>query len=75
MRAAPTDEPRGKLLLLLAAGALTGYGTWTARGCTSGHGICGLSRLSLRSLVAVLCFMLMGMVTVTAVRQLHGAAP
>ncbi len=67
---------QGALAPLLIAGVLTGYGTWKARGCTSGHGICGLSRLSLRSLVAVLCFMFTGMLTVTLVRHvLHGMLP
>ena len=60
--------------LLLVAGLLTGYGTRIARGCTSGHGVCGLSRLSPRSLVAVLCFMASGMVTVTVLRVLSGEA-
>lgn len=46
------------------AGLLVGYGTRLGSGCTSGHGICGLPRLSLRSLVAVLSFMLSGAVTV-----------
>lgn len=53
---------------VLIAGFLTGYGTRIARGCTSGHGVCGLSRLSLRSLVAVLSFMGAGMMTVSIVR-------
>lgn len=61
--------------VLFAAGLLTGYGTRIARGCTSGHGVCGLSRLSPRSLVAVLCFMASGMVTVTVLRLLSGEAP
>ena len=60
--------------LLFVAGLLTGYGTRIARGCTSGHGVCGLSRLSPRSLVAVLCFMASGMVTVTVLRVLSGEA-
>ena len=59
---------------VLIAGFLTGYGTRIARGCTSGHGVCGLSRLSLRSLVAVLTFMTAGMVTVTVVRIISGGA-
>lgn len=59
---------------LLVAGLLTGYGTRIARGCTSGHGVCGLSRLSPRSLVAVLCFMASGMATVTVLRALSGEA-
>mgnify|MGYP001214340230 CR=1 FL=1 len=63
------------LPVLFIAGLLTGYGTRIARGCTSGHGVCGLSRLSPRSLVAVLCFMASGMVTVTVLRLLTGEAP
>lgn len=58
------------LWVLLFAGLLTGYGTRIARGCTSGHGVCGLSRLSPRSLVAVLSFMVAGMFTVTVLRML-----
>lgn len=58
---------------VLIAGFLTGYGTRIARGCTSGHGVCGLSRLSLRSLVAVLTFMASGMATVTIMRVVLGA--
>lgn len=61
------------LPILFLAGLLTGYGTRIARGCTSGHGVCGLSRLSPRSLVAVLCFMGAGMVTVTLLRLLSEA--
>lgn len=53
---------------MLVAGFLTGYGTRIARGCTSGHGVCGLSRLTPRSLVAVLTFMAAGMATVSVVR-------
>lgn len=49
---------------LAISGLLVGYGTRLGSGCTSGHGVCGLSRLSLRSLVATLTFMLCGMVTV-----------
>jgi uncharacterized protein len=47
------------------AGLLIGLGTGMARGCTSGHGICGLARLSLRSLIATLTFMAAGIVTAT----------
>jgi uncharacterized membrane protein YedE/YeeE len=47
---------------LIMAGLLVGFGTRLGSGCTSGHGICGLSRLSLRSLVATLCFMSSGFV-------------
>jgi uncharacterized protein len=52
--------------LLAAAGLLVGFGTVLGSGCTSGHGVCGLGRRSMRSLVATLVFMGAGMVTVTA---------
>jgi len=58
--------------VLIAAGLLVGVGTRLGSGCTSGHGICGLSRLSARSLVAVLTFMAFGFLTVFAVRHLVG---
>ena len=55
---------------LAIAGLLVGFGTRLGSGCTSGHGICGLSRLSPRSLVATLTFMSTGFVTVYVVRHL-----
>jgi uncharacterized membrane protein YedE/YeeE len=55
-----------------AAGLLVGIGTRYGAGCTSGHGICGLSRLSPRSLVATLAFMSAGFATVFVVRHLLG---
>lgn len=55
---------------LVAAGLLVGVGTRLGSGCTSGHGVCGLSNLSLRSLVATLCFMATAMATVFVVRHL-----
>ena len=57
-------------LVLIAGGLLVGFGTRLGAGCTSGHGVCGLSRLSPRSLVATLTFMAMGMLTVGALRAL-----
>ena len=54
---------------LIAAGLLVGAGTRSASGCTSGHGVCGLSRLSPRSLVATLSFMAAGFITVYLVRH------
>lgn len=54
---------------LIAAGLLVGFGTRCASGCTSGHGVCGLSRLSVRSLVATLCFMTAGFITVYLLRH------
>lgn len=58
---------------LALAGLLVGFGTRLSSGCTSGHGVCGLSNLSLRSLVATLIFMAVGAATVFLVR--HGAMP
>jgi len=58
---------------LIAAGLLVGVGTRLAGGCTSGHGVCGLSRLSPRSLAATLLFMAAGFVTVFVVRHLLGS--
>jgi uncharacterized membrane protein YedE/YeeE len=57
---------------LAAAGLLVGFGTRMGGGCTSGHGVCGLARLSLRSMVAVPVFMAMGMAAAYAVRHLLG---
>jgi uncharacterized protein len=54
---------------LIAAGLLVGFGTRYGSGCTSGHGVCGLSRLSPRSLVATLAFMAAGFVTVFVIRH------
>jgi len=56
--------------MLVAAGLLVGIGTSYGSGCTSGHGVCGLSRLSPRSLAATAAFMLAGIATVFVVRHL-----
>ena len=57
-----------------AAGLLVGYGTRVGGGCTSGHGVCGLGRRSLRSLVAVCVFMATGMISVYVARHVIGLA-
>jgi len=57
----------------MTAGLLVGLGTRIGNGCTSGHGVCGLSRRSRRSLIATLTFMASGMVTVYVVRHLAGS--
>lgn len=62
-----TDFARSGLII---AGLLVGFGTRMANGCTSGHGVCGLGRLSLRSLVAVLTFMTTAITTTFVVRHL-----
>jgi uncharacterized membrane protein YedE/YeeE len=74
--AAPTPQRQGfPLPLLMAAGLLTGYGTAQANGCTSGHGVCGLARLSLRSLAATGTFLGVAILTTYVVRHVLGLAP
>ena len=59
---------------LIAAGLLVGFGTRMGGGCTSGHGVCGISRLSKRSVTATATFMATGAITVFLVRALFGGA-
>jgi uncharacterized membrane protein YedE/YeeE len=65
---APTNAASD--LAIVAAGLLVGFGTRYGSGCTSGHGVCGLSRLSPRSLAATLAFMAAGFATVYVIRHL-----
>lgn len=65
----PTPRIDASLGVLVIAGLLVGWGTRHASGCTSGHGVCGLARLSPRSLAATLTFMASGMATVFLVRH------
>ncbi len=58
---------------LIAGGLLVGFGTRLGSGCTSGHGVCGISRLSVRSIVATLTFMAVGILTATFLRHALGA--
>jgi uncharacterized membrane protein YedE/YeeE len=60
------------LLLMIAAGLFVGFGSIYGNGCTSGHGVCGLARLSPRSLVAVLVFMAVAATTVFVIRHVIG---
>ena len=60
---------------LVGAGLLVGFGTVMGGGCTSGHGICGVSRFSRRSLVATVTFMLFGILSATLYRLLLGSLP
>ena len=62
------------LWAVAAAGVLVGVGTRYGSGCTSGHGVCGMSRLSKRSLVATLVFLTTGGITVTLARLFGGAS-
>ena len=59
--------------LLIAAGLLVGFGTRLGSGCTSGHGVCGISRLSQRSLVATATFIIAGVATVFLTSQIASA--
>ena len=63
------------LPVTLIAGLIVGFGTQLGNGCTSGHGVCGISRLSARSLVATGVFMATGFATVFVVRHMLGGGP
>ncbi|NOD62708.1 MULTISPECIES: YeeE/YedE family protein [unclassified Ruegeria] len=60
------------LILVVIAGLLVGVGTRIANGCTSGHGVCGISRFSLRGIVATVFYILAGGVTLVLLRHLWG---
>ena len=64
-------EPMG-LIPMIIGGFLVGYGTRVGSGCTSGHGICGISRLSKRSIVATCTFMTTAVVTIFVIRHVLG---
>lgn len=68
----PPVEVNASAAMLIVAGLLVGVGTRYGSGCTSGHGVCGLSRRSPRSLVATLSFMASGFLTVFVTRHLLG---
>lgn len=69
---APVARPTFPVWLMIVAGFLVGYGTSLGNGCTSGHGVCGLGRLSLRSLVATVIFLVVAIITTFVVRHLFG---
>jgi uncharacterized membrane protein YedE/YeeE len=71
--ALPALEFQGGWLSLVVAGLLVGIGSRYGAGCTSGHGVCGISRLSARSLAATVAFMAAGFATVFVLRHLLGA--
>lgn len=68
----PQPEFQTGWLGLIVAGLLVGVGTRYGAGCTSGHGVCGISRLSPRSVIATIAFMAAGFATVFIVRHLFG---
>lgn len=65
----PAMQMPSNPMLITSAGLLVGFGTRLGSGCTSGHGVCGLSRLSIRSLAATLMFMATGVATVFIMRH------
>ncbi|MCH4248547.1 MAG: YeeE/YedE family protein [Acinetobacter populi] len=69
----PEIELNASPLMLIIAGLLVGFGTRLGSGCTSGHGICGISRLSKRSILATMSFMFAGFITVYIIRHITGA--
>jgi uncharacterized protein len=69
-RIAPSVASTG---MLIVAGLFVGFGTVLGSGCTSGHGVCGLARFSLRSVISVIAFMTVGAVTVAVLRATQGA--
>jgi uncharacterized membrane protein YedE/YeeE len=73
-RALPTlfEVSSVSLLLVAIAGLLVGFGTRLGNGCTSGHGVCGTSRLSVRSIVATMTFIATGAATVALTRHIGG---
>lgn len=70
----PQIELNANIPMMIIAGLLVGIGTCLGSGCTSGHGICGISRLSLRSIIATITFMLAGFITVYVMRHVIGAS-
>lgn len=68
----PSASP--SVLVSAVAGLVVGFGTRLGNGCTSGHGVCGISRLSQRSIVATLTFMVTGAITVFLLRHVFGLA-
>ena len=69
----PDIQVTSSVPLLIAAGLLVGFGTRLGNGCTSGHGVCGIGRLSPRSIAATLAFMTAAAITVFITRHLIGA--
>jgi len=72
LQAMPPAQIDHTPVLLAVSGLLVGVGTRFGSGCTSGHGVCGIARLSPRSIVATLCFVAAGFVTVYVMRHVLG---
>lgn len=69
---APTGRDHFPVWLLMVSGLLVGFGSSLGKGCTSGHGVCGLGRLSRRSLVATIIFLGVAIITTFFVRHVFG---
>lgn len=65
----PSIEITSNKLLIIAGGLLVGFGSRLGSGCTSGHGVCGLARLSVRSFIATMTFIFFGFVTVYIIQK------
>ena len=70
--ALPSPAMPASLILIVVAGLLVGFGSRMGGGCTSGHGVCGVARLSARSLVATAVFMVAAIITVAVARHMIG---
>ena len=66
----PLTEMTSNNLLIIAGGLLVGFGSRLGSGCTSGHGVCGIARFSLRSLIATMTFILFGFMTVYVMQKM-----
>ncbi len=69
---APETHLTGNFAVIILAGLLVGVGTRIANGCTSGHGVCGISRFSLRGIVATVVYILAGAITLAVLRHMWG---
>ena len=69
----PADSFFTRYLVIILGGLLVGFGTNLGSGCTSGHGICGISRLSSRSILATAIFLLSAIITVTIIKHVLGS--
>lgn len=70
----PDMDMTGNKVILISAGVLVGMGTYIGNGCTTGHGVCGSGRLSVRSILATCTFMAFGMLTVLIMNNLMTGA-
>jgi len=70
--ALPSPGMPSSMILIVLAGLLVGFGSRMGGGCTSGHGVCGIARLSARSLIATAVFMIAAFITVAIVRHVVG---